>query len=115
MKNKVSLASAKEDQDASKPKKKKVKQIAEAPIDEVTSESVKESIRKEKETMYIYPTPDMSALDKKKFRSNNRRELASRIKKIGKEQNPEEKAKLIRQAQKWAKKIYTSNEQPSFE
>lgn len=94
---------------------KKVKKAKKDITDEKVTKSVVEKLKKEKDLMYLYPESDMSAHDKKKFRSTARRTLAARLKKVEQEPDAEKKAKLQRLTLKWAKTIYTTENLPTFE
>lgn len=94
--------------------KKSEKTKVDEKVDKKNLENTKKEITKEKDLMYQYPD-DVTDLDsRKKFRTGARRKRDSFIKQITKAEKPEEKEKLLKDANKWAKDVFTKEHMPEF-
>ena len=72
--------------------------------------NVKAKVAKQRDVMYIYPDGE----DKKKFRAAARRKRDSFLKATANAENENAQKKLVREANSWAKGIYTKGNLPEF-
>lgn len=92
---------------------KKSKKNKNKEVDEKNLENVSKKITNEKDLLYQYPT-DVNTIEKrKKFRADARRTRDSFIKKIAKA-DKKDQASLKKEAEAWAKDIFTKAHQPQF-